>query len=60
MRKHSVCSDKKLMRNKSKDSISVHFQLGEPVSFTGINFRNVDEGLFTGAETTQTAVYPKA
>lgn len=28
-------------------------QLGEPVSFTGVTYRNMGEGLLTGAEVTQ-------
>ena len=44
-------SDRELKIHHSKDTTKD--QLGEPMSFIGITYRNIIEGLLTGAEMTQ-------
>lgn len=44
-------SDRELARGQNKDDIKVH--IGEPISFTEINYRTSYEHLFIGIEITQ-------
>ena len=39
------------------DQSTTKVQLGEPMSFIGVTYRNMGEGLLTGAEMTQGQLY---
>lgn len=46
------------MTDQGTDTIKV--QVGEPMSFIGMPYRNLGEGLFTGREMTQRQLYHRA
>ena len=48
---HLLTPDRKPMTDQTPDTVK--HQLGEPMSLTEVIYRNVGEGLFTGAEMTQ-------
>lgn len=55
--KYAFSADRETMIDQSMNTTKVQF--GEPISFIGITYRNVGEGLLTGAEITQTNALPK-
>lgn len=50
-----LTSDKEPLIDKSMDTTKV--QLGEPMNFTEVSYRNMVEWLLTGAETTHRQLY---